>query len=130
MLQPLLSFTGLGLLATSVSAGITIYGPLGSTSIDTLKTGAAASSTAGAGTVSAPATTSFVTTPGPPQYTGLEAYNPIFYEPPPIPDPAPATSFTIALPNGADKMNALSIPQQGTFMGFSIEMSVATQVSK
>ncbi|KAI0651080.1 glycoside hydrolase family 79 protein [Trametes meyenii] len=110
------------LLAPLVAAEVTIYGFFGQTTADP------AGQT---GTTSAVAsTTSFVTTPGPPQYTELAAYNNIYMLPPPIPSPAPANQFAIGVPSSAQLMNGLSIPQAGTFFGFSIEMSVANQLSK
>ncbi|KAH9933993.1 glycoside hydrolase family 79 protein [Epithele typhae] len=125
MPRPLLCLAALGLLATSASADITIYGQLGQTTINL----SAATAAAALGTSTAPATTSFVTTPGPPQYTGLAAYNPVIYQAPAIPNPAPANAFSIGVAHAASNVNALSIPQSGTFLGFSIELSVATQLS-
>lgn len=123
MYRPLLALSGL--LASLATAEITVYGPLGQTTIAPPATGSAS------GTQLASTTTSFVTTPGPPQYTGLAAYNPVYMLPPAIPnDPAPSTALTIAVPNSGQLMTGLSIPQQPTFLGFSIEMSVATQLSE
>lgn len=59
-------------------------------------------------------------------YTGAAAYNPIRLEAPPIPNPLPAMAFPIQLQNGGTQ--GVSIPQNGGFLGFSIEMSVANQV--
>ena len=119
MLRPLLSLVSL--LATLSTAEITIYGPQGQTtlgppgSVSTVNTQTST-------------TTSFVTTAGPPQYTGLAAYNPIYMLPP---DPPPLDGMPqMSIPNSAQLQNALSIPQQPTFLGFSIEMSVATQLSE
>ncbi|KAI0633080.1 glycoside hydrolase family 79 protein [Trametes polyzona] len=109
------------LLAPLVHANVTVYGLFGQTTADP---GALRS-----GTVSIASTTSFVTVPGPPHYTELAAYNPIFMEPPPIPSPAPANQFAIGVPTSAQLQTGLSIPQHGTFFGFSIEMSVANQLS-
>jgi hypothetical protein len=58
-------------------------------------------------------------------YTGAAAYNPTVLDPPPVPAP-PATTFTVQLQNGG--VPGLSIPQHGSFFGFSIEMSVTNQV--
>lgn len=102
-------------------AEVTIYGLTGQTTIHPLDSSSA---------VPTATTTSFVTTQGPPQYTGLAAYNPVYMLPPPIPDPAPANQFTISLPQDAQHQSDLSIKQQGTFFGFSIEMSVANQLSE
>ncbi|TFK94473.1 glycoside hydrolase family 79 protein [Polyporus arcularius HHB13444] len=122
MYRPLLALVGL--LANLTVAKVTVYGPLGQTTIAASATGSATGTNSAAST-----TTSFVTTHGPPQYTGLAAYNPVFLLPPAIPnDPAPSTAVTIAVPNSAQLMNGLSIPQKPTFFGFSIEMSVATQL--
>ncbi|CDO76007.1 Glycoside Hydrolase Family 79 protein [Trametes cinnabarina] len=109
------------LLAQVVSADVTVYGFFGQT---TINPGAEASGTASAEA----STTSFVTTPGPPHYTELAAYNNIYMLPPPIPSPPPATQFSIGVATSASLMNGLSIPQRGSFFGFSIEMSVANQL--
>jgi hypothetical protein len=45
---------------------------------------------------------------------------------PALPSPLPATQFPVQLLSGG--MTNLSIPQPGSFMGFSIEMSVSTQI--
>ena len=60
----------------------------------------------------------------------LNAYNNVQLQPPPLPSPMPSTSFALALPNQAQHMPGLSIPQRGDFYGFSIEMSVVEQVSE
>ncbi|KAI1796295.1 glycoside hydrolase family 79 protein [Ganoderma leucocontextum] len=104
-----------------VQAQVTIYGLTGQTTLAPVVSGSVSSA-------SGPSTTSFVTAPGPPQYTGLAAYNPVYMVPPPIPSPAPANQFTIEVPSDATLMNGLSVPQQGNFFGFSIEMSVANQL--
>ena len=62
-------------------------------------------------------------------YTGAAAYNPTTLNPPPPPGPtAVPTHFSIqpadTVPPGA------SIPQKGSFFGFSVEMSVVNQVGK
>ena len=110
------------LLAAAVNAKVTIYGMFGQTTAnpDALRTGTAALEP----------TTSFVTVPGPPHYTELAAYNPIYMLPPAIPNPPPPNQFAIGVPTSAQLMNGLSIPQKGSFFGFSIEMSVADQLSK
>ncbi|KAG5638703.1 hypothetical protein H0H81_010928 [Sphagnurus paluster] len=59
------------------------------------------------------------------EYTGPAAYNPTTLVPPPVPSPF-NTQFTLQLQNGGT--NGLSIPVDGAFLGFSIEMSVANQV--
>lgn len=58
-------------------------------------------------------------------YTGAAAYNPTVLNPPPIPDPLPPMQFGIQLQNGGT--TGVSIVQSGSFVGFSIEMSVANQ---
>ena len=60
----------------------------------------------------------------------LNAYNSVRLQPPSLPSPIPSTSFALALPNQAQHMPGLSIPQRGDFYGFSIEMSVVEQVSE
>ena len=122
---PLLALASTCLLASAprAHAKVTIYGFFGQTTVDP----AAAT---GASTTSTVATTSFQTTPGPPTYTELPAYNDVYMEPPAIPSPAPPTEFAIGVPTDATLMNGLSIKQQGTFFGFSIEMSVANQLSE
>jgi hypothetical protein len=62
-------------------------------------------------------------------YTGAAAYNPTTLNPPSPPGAtAMPTNFAIqpviAVPPGA------SIPQKGSFFGFSVEMSVVNQVGK
>ncbi|KAJ7697029.1 hypothetical protein B0H17DRAFT_1197758 [Mycena rosella] len=59
-------------------------------------------------------------------YTGAAAYNPTTLLPPPVPSPAPPSTFTLALPSGVPP--GASIAQGGDFVGFSIEMSVSNQV--
>ncbi|EMD34954.1 glycoside hydrolase family 79 protein [Gelatoporia subvermispora B] len=61
-------------------------------------------------------------------YTGLAVYDPLVLSPPPIPNPPPSTQFGITLQNSASNVGGLSIPLSGTFYGFSVEMSVVTQV--
>ncbi len=112
------------LFASAVHADVTIYGLLGQTTAAPVQTGTAT------GTTQQSATTSFVTTHGPPQYTELAAYNNIYMEPPAIPNPPPANQFAIGVPTDATLMNGLSIKQSGTFFGFSIEMSVVNQLSE
>ncbi|EDR09602.1 glycoside hydrolase family 79 protein [Laccaria bicolor S238N-H82] len=59
-------------------------------------------------------------------YTGAAAYNPTVLNPPAPPNPAITTNFAIQLQNGGTP--GASIPQTGSFFGFSIEMSVVNQV--
>jgi hypothetical protein len=59
------------------------------------------------------------------------AYNHTILVPPAIPSPAPANAFTLSLQQSATAVNGLSIPHVGgSFWGFSIEMSVISQVRK
>lgn len=59
-------------------------------------------------------------------YSGSAAYDTTVLSAPGVPNPAPATSFGIQLYSGG--MTGLSIPQNGGFFGFSIEMSVVNHV--
>ncbi|WVQ82507.1 hypothetical protein IAT38_004636 [Cryptococcus sp. DSM 104549] len=64
-------------------------------------------------------------------YTGLPAYDPTRLTAPSPPE-NPVTSYTLSLPATGDAVlaagGALSIPQKGNFLGFSIELSVATSI--
>ncbi|KAF9051565.1 glycoside hydrolase family 79 protein [Panaeolus papilionaceus] len=65
---------------------------------------------------------------GAPQPT-LAAYNNTELVPPPVPNPPPGLSFTMNLERNAAAVSGLSIPHVGpAFWGFSVEMSVLTQV--
>ena len=100
--------------AFQVAYAVTVYGPAGAERPSgTLSSGAPEATLGNIGWVSA-----------------LNAYNNVRLQPPPLPSPMPATSFALALPNQAQHMAGLSIPQRGDFYGFSIEMSVVEQVSK
>jgi hypothetical protein len=74
---------------------------------------------------------SYTETADPSAYTGLPAYDPTRLTAPAPPQP-PVTQFTLTLPVDAAGLAAanlpLSIPQQGNFLGFSIELSVAESV--
>lgn len=61
-------------------------------------------------------------------YTGAAAYDPLVLNPPEIPNPAPATQFTLQLQSSSQAVQGLSIMQSGAFLGFSIETSVVNQV--
>lgn len=61
-------------------------------------------------------------------YTAAAAYDPTVLDPPPIPNPAPPTQFTLELQSSSQAVQGLSIMQSGAFMGFSIETSVIDQV--
>ena len=63
-------------------------------------------------------------------YTGLAAYDPTVLTPPALPSPAPATQYTLQLFGAAGSVSGLSIPQSGSFYGFSIEVSVINQVCR
>ncbi|KAJ7635000.1 glycoside hydrolase family 79 protein [Roridomyces roridus] len=65
-----------------------------------------------------------------PTATQLAAYNNTVLQPPPVPNPAPATAFTLTLPAASTNVpqGQLSIEIPGSFYGFSIEMSVLTQI--
>ena len=60
-------------------------------------------------------------------YTGAAAYNPTTLNPPPPPGAqAMPTQFSIQIPSAVPP--GASILQNGSFFGFSIEMSVVNQV--
>jgi len=59
-------------------------------------------------------------------YTGAASYDQTTLVPPSPPNPPPPTQFAVQLQTGA--VSGLSIQQQGSFFGFSIEFSVTTQV--
>jgi hypothetical protein len=64
-----------------------------------------------------------------PNATVPAAYNTTVLNPPLVPNPPPATQFTLELQASSSAVTSpLSIPQSGSFLGFSIEMSVVTQV--
>ncbi|KAF9033112.1 hypothetical protein BJ165DRAFT_1515715 [Panaeolus papilionaceus] len=59
----------------------------------------------------------------------LAAYNTTQLIPPALPDPPPALSYPLFVGKAASSVNGLSIPHVGpSFWGFSIEMSVLSQV--
>ncbi|KAJ7064883.1 hypothetical protein C8F01DRAFT_1128585 [Mycena amicta] len=59
-------------------------------------------------------------------YAGAAAYNPTSLAPPPLPTPGIATTVPVQLQNAGTPN--LSIKHKGSFLGFSIEMSVSNQV--
>ena len=67
-------------------------------------------------------------TSGAAAYTGAAAYDPTELTPPAPPNPPINTNVPVQL--STNGITNLSIPQQGAFVGFSIEMSVATQVCR
>lgn len=96
-----------------VAQAVTVYDP----------NGVVQQSTSGtpSGTASASATSA--------AYTPA-AFNNIVLTAPAVPSPAPPTQFTVQLDNSASNVPGLSIAQSGAFFGFSIEMSIVTQVSE
>ncbi|KAJ6614100.1 hypothetical protein B0H10DRAFT_2221571 [Mycena sp. CBHHK59/15] len=60
------------------------------------------------------------------QYMGVEAFNPTTLILPPVPLPSILTTIPVQLQNG--RTPGLSIMQLGSFLGFSIEMSMLNQV--
>ena len=62
-------------------------------------------------------------------YSGYAAYNPIVLAPPPVPSGL-STQYDLVLPENAADVHGLSIPQSGSFLGFSVEMSVVTEVGE
>ncbi|KAI0799775.1 hypothetical protein BC629DRAFT_197696 [Irpex lacteus] len=58
----------------------------------------------------------------------MPAFNSVVLQAPAIPSPAPSTQFTLNLQATTAQVPGISKQQNGTFLGFSIEMSVATQV--
>ncbi|KAF8591731.1 glycoside hydrolase family 79 protein [Ramaria rubella] len=71
----------------------------------------------GTGTITSSATST---------YTAPAAFDPTSLTAPPVPSPAPPTQFPVQLLSGG--MPGLSIPQSGSFVGFSVELSVADQI--
>ena len=60
-------------------------------------------------------------------YTGAAVYDPTILNPPAVPNPPIPTQVPVQLTSSGGIPN-LSIPQNGGFFGFSIEMSVSNQV--
>jgi hypothetical protein len=67
-----------------------------------------------------------LSTPVPTAYVGDQAFNPLVLDPPPVPDPSPPSTFSLQLQNGG--YTGLSISQPGSFLGFSLEFAVASQI--
>ncbi|KAK0192511.1 glycoside hydrolase family 79 protein [Armillaria mellea] len=106
-----LGYSALLFFLQGVDAQVTVYGqiPLGQT---------ISQSSSGTSTASVTAATST-----------LAAYDDTVLDPPSIPDPAPSTAFTLSIPAVNTSVTELSIAQStDAFYGFSIEMSVLTQV--
>lgn len=59
-------------------------------------------------------------------YTGLPAYDPTTLTPPVI-DPLPGP-YSLQLTSDVNAVGGVSIPVNGTFFGFSIEVSVVNQI--
>ncbi|QRW08975.1 glycoside hydrolase family 79 protein [Ceratobasidium sp. AG-Ba] len=93
----------LGALSSVANAAVTVY----SAGVDK-GAAAAATQTAAAAT-----------------YSGSAAYDPTVLQPPAPPDQF-NRDFTINLPQGG--IGGLSVPQPGQYLGFSIELSLATRV--
>ncbi|KAJ3506310.1 hypothetical protein NLJ89_g6943 [Agrocybe chaxingu] len=69
------------------------------------------------------------TDPAAPAATTLAAYNRTLLNPPALPNPLPATTYELPLQRDAAAASGISIPHVGGgFWGFSIEMSVISQV--
>ncbi|KAG5351031.1 hypothetical protein C0989_008226 [Termitomyces sp. Mn162] len=101
-----------GLLATNAKAAVTIYGqtPIA----HTFGLGVTATATATNGQP-------------PPTQSLLPAYDETILQPPLPPDDQ-ALTFTLSLPQSNASVPGISIMQHGSFYGFSIEMSVVTQL--
>lgn len=102
------------LLISNVTAAVTVYGQTGV--ISQVQTDGSSP------TATSSASSTF--------YTGLAAYNTTVLTAPALPNPLPATQFQVQLQGSSQDVNGLSIAQSGAFLGFSIEMSVVTQVSQ
>ncbi|KAJ6599975.1 glycoside hydrolase family 79 protein [Mycena vulgaris] len=63
-----------------------------------------------------------------PTATKPAAYNTTVLTPPAVPNPAIGTQFTLTLQSSNATVYPLSIPLKGTFYGFSVEMSVVSQL--
>jgi hypothetical protein len=101
--------TALSAAVASVGAQITIYGQI------PLEHASRASATA--------TTTGLAV-----NYTGTAAYDPTVLHPPALPNPMPSLQYTVWMLEDTAAVANLSIPQRGSFMGFSIEFSVVNQV--
>lgn len=106
---PLPLLGAISLLVPLISASVTVYSqaPLGSPTTSLSAAGA--------------------------NYTGAAAYDPTILTAPPIPSgDAMPRQFSISLASSEAGVNGgaggLSIPLSGSFLGFSIEFSVITQV--
>lgn len=60
----------------------------------------------------------------------VSAFNNVTLNAPPVPNPPPPTQFDLHLESVARNVAGLSIQQAGSFLGFSIEMSVVNQIGE
>ncbi len=97
---------------------LTVYG-LGGASLQSVSTSAPSASGSATSGLSAP----------PAGYTP-PAFKTVVLTAPPVPVPLPPMQFPVQLENSATNVPGLSIPQDGAFFGFSIEMSIVNQVSE
>ncbi|CDO76008.1 hypothetical protein BN946_scf184780.g15 [Trametes cinnabarina] len=116
MLKPSLFLFGLASLCTHALGSVTVYGQQGITIPSAIASTDAAAATA------ATSDSSWI--------SSFAAYNNVSLTPPPLPDPLPSFQFGIQLLNNAQNVGGLSIQQKGSFMGFSIEMSVVEQIDR
>lgn len=103
----------ISLCPLSSAVAVTVYGqiPFGHVT----QSQAQASATAGGAT---------------PTATPLAAYDNTVLKPMPLPDQPPPTRWTLELQDSGVNVPNLSIRMPGSFYGFSIEMSVITQVGE
>ncbi|TBU60021.1 hypothetical protein BD310DRAFT_357271 [Dichomitus squalens] len=114
MLKPSLFLLSLASIWTyrHHAAAVTIYGQEGVTAVSGAATGTGAAAAATA--------TDWL--------SALAAFNNVTLTAPALPTSMPSTAFTIPVMNNAQDVQGLSIQQGADFFGFSIEMSVVTQV--
>ncbi|TBU39718.1 hypothetical protein BD309DRAFT_409143 [Dichomitus squalens] len=114
MLKPSLFLLSLASIWTYPhhAAAVTIYGQEGVTAVSGAATGTGAAAAATA--------TDWL--------SALAAFNNVTLTAPALPTSMPSTAFTIPVMNNAQDVQGLSIQQGADFFGFSIEMSVVTQV--
>ncbi|PSS11011.1 hypothetical protein PHLCEN_2v3307 [Hermanssonia centrifuga] len=95
--------------ACVVSASITVYG------------------VSGAAQQTFDVTATAVSSASPSTYTAA-AFNSVVLQAPEVPVPGPPTQFNLSLQSSSQNVAFLSIPQSGSFFGFSVEFSVVNQV--
>jgi hypothetical protein len=61
-------------------------------------------------------------------YTGAAAYDPTVLNAPPLPQPMPLLQYSVGMAASNATVANISIPQAGSFFGFSVEFSVLNQV--